>query len=114
MHNCCNLNFVHYADDTTVYTSGSDLYGVVDEINHEVASIDEWLKVNRLSLNTSKSKVMMISKRTILNCPDIVIGSESLDLTSFTKFLGVTLDDNVNFGVHGSNVISKLSRSLGV
>ena len=114
MHNCCGLKFVHYADDTTVYMSGPDLNNVARDINRHMALIDDWLKANRLSLNTSKSSVMVISKRVIVDQPEIMIRDELINWTSSMKFLGVTLDHNVNFKFHSLNVISKLSRSFGI
>ena len=52
-------NFIHFADDTTVYMSGRDLTVLYREVCEELNAIDEWLKANRLSLNTDKTYFMI-------------------------------------------------------
>ena len=47
--------FVYFADDTTVFPSDSDINKVHGTVNRELVAVDNWLKVNRLSLNVSKS-----------------------------------------------------------
>ena len=52
MHRCSNkLTFIHFADDTTVFMSGSDLERLCEEVNQELQKVDEWMRANRLSLN---------------------------------------------------------------
>ena len=56
-----------YADDTTLFSHSKSLINNTTEennlsenINRELVKIADWLKVNRLSLNASKSKYMML------------------------------------------------------
>ena len=55
------FNCTMYADDTTLSTSinCSENYNNCDLINSELSKINEWLIVNKLSLNTSKTKYML-------------------------------------------------------
>ena len=53
------LNFIHFADDTTVYMSGRDLTVLCREVCEELNAIDDWPKANRLSLNTDKTYFMI-------------------------------------------------------
>ena len=62
-----NLNFIFYADDTTLtsplcsFTYGGyhDINSVSTLINSEITKISEWLSVNKLSLNANKTKFMI-------------------------------------------------------
>ena len=62
-----NLNFILYADDTTLtsplcsftYRSYQDNNRVSMQINSEIAKISEWLIVNKLSLNANKPKFVI-------------------------------------------------------
>ena len=51
-----------YADDTTLFSTFQSFKTSTKEvnvdtlINNELAKISEWLKINKLSLNVSKSK----------------------------------------------------------
>ena len=54
------MGFVHFADDTRVFTSDSDINNVHATVNRELVDVDNWLKANRLSLNISKTSYMII------------------------------------------------------
>ena len=49
------MHFVHFADDTAVLTSDSDINNVHATVNRELIGVDNWLKVDRLSVNVSKT-----------------------------------------------------------
>ena len=57
------MRFVHFADDTTVFASDSDINKVHATVNRELVGVDNWLKANRLSLNVSKISYMIISNQ---------------------------------------------------
>ena len=50
-----------YADDTTLITTMEhfDKNGIATDINDELYKINEWLSVNKLSLNNNKTKAMV-------------------------------------------------------
>ena len=52
---CFQMRFVHFADDTTVFASDSNINNVHATVNRELVGDDNWLKANRLSLNVSKT-----------------------------------------------------------
>ena len=52
---------VHFADNTTVFTSDSDIINVHVTVNGELVVVHNWLKTNRLSLNVSKTLQMKLS-----------------------------------------------------
>ena len=43
-------HFVHFADDTTVFASNSDINNVDATVNRELVGVDNWLKTQRISL----------------------------------------------------------------
>ena len=57
------LRFVHFADDTTVFASDSDINNVHASVNRELVGVNNWLKTNRFSLNVSKTSYMIISNK---------------------------------------------------
>ncbi len=65
------LIFIIYADDTTLSTIAemvvrftTDLT-ISEIINNELSMVNNWLKVNRLSLNIKKSKYMIFQSLTL-------------------------------------------------
>ncbi len=67
------FNFIMYADDTTLYCnidspSQNNMIRLTEtKINAELAKIDEWLKINKLSLHLKKSNYMFLKKTTTTN-----------------------------------------------
>ena len=62
MHRCSDkLKFLHFADDTTVYMSGSDLERLCMDVENELRKVNEWLNANRLSLNVDKTSFMLFT-----------------------------------------------------
>ena len=56
---CKNTIPVLFADDTNLFSSGVDATGLQDGVNHDLAVITKWLKVNKLSLNIKKDALYM-------------------------------------------------------
>ena len=57
------MRFVHFADDTSVFASDSDINNVHAAVNRVLVGVDNCLKANRLSLNISKTSYMIISNQ---------------------------------------------------
>ena len=106
------MRFIHFADDTTVFASDSDINNVRATVNRELVGVDNCLKANRLSLNISKTSYMIISNQK--NAIEIRIRDSILTKVSIVKFLGVTLDENLTFNDHVKNITTKVSKSVGV
>ena len=99
------MRFVHFADDTIVLASDSDINNVHATVNRELVGVDNWLKATRLSLNFNKTSYMTISNQK--NAIDIIIRDSILTIVSTVKFLGVTLDENLTFNDHVKKSILK-------
>ena len=58
-------NFLMYADDTTIYFNLEDFDHLTKEtdINRELEKVNIWLKLNKLSLNTQKTKLMLFHRK---------------------------------------------------
>ena len=53
------LKFILFADDTNVFVSGKNIKNVCDVLNKELENMNIWFKVNKLSLNVSKTNYMI-------------------------------------------------------
>ena len=51
------MRFVHFADDTTVFASDSDINNVHATVNRELVEVGNWLKTSRLSQNVSEIRI---------------------------------------------------------
>ena len=98
------FNFIMYADDTTLtstistFSDNTNNDNVEATLNAELLKINEWLQINKLSLNISKSKYMIFQKvdkdvqHLILN-----IDNTNIERVYEFNFLGLILDANLNW-----------------
>ena len=119
---------VLYADDTNLISpicsfnsqhslNHDSLGDVCSNINVELNFILEWLNVNKLSLNASKPKFMSFHypQRKVDNLSlDLTINSTSIERVSEFIFLGLTLDECLNWKPHVQKISNKISRIIGV
>ena len=111
---CSNFfNFVHFADDSTIYAKGDNFADLIESINGELTGIDHWLIGNKLSLNIGKTKFMIFSNNNF-DVPILKIRDEQLEYVDKIKFLGVIVDSKLRFTDHIKGVCSKVARVCGI
>ena len=57
-----------FAEDTSIFISASDIYMMEKTLNDEMKKVDTWLKVNKLSLNISKTHFMLFKGNKTAHC----------------------------------------------
>ena len=100
-----------FADDTNLFFKGSNLQSVIDKINSELIKINEWLKANKLSLNTDKTNFMIFSSSThndVMTNANVKINNTDISRVYSTKFLGVIIDSKLNFAEHINMIKNKV------
>ena len=114
MNLCSNLNFVHFADDSTVFYASDSINELCAFFNEELNEIDTWLCANKVSLNVSKSSYTIFSNNDFTGHPSILIRNSKLNFVNSTKFLGITIDNKLDYSLHMQTVCNKLSKSIGI
>ena len=95
------LKFIHFADDTTVFMSGNNLQNLCEEVSTELCKVWEWLKCNRLSLNANKTSFMLFTHSNVSTIPiSLSIGNNEIEKTDCCKFLGMYIDNRLNYNFH--------------
>ena len=109
------LTSILFADDSNLFSDGPNLHDLQTKINNELPKLVEWLKANRLSLNIGKTHLMVFSprKNPVLKA-EIFIDGKLLDIVTKTKFLGLILDNNLNWKSHALYLSTKMSKSIGI
>ena len=72
----------------------------------------EWLCCNRLKLNVSKTKYMILNRNRLAPNIDLIIDDKVLEHVESFKFLGVELDRDLTFKNHYRTVYEKLSKAV--
>ena len=111
------FNYIMFADDCTVSCSieRSSLHTAHIAINRHLGKICNWLEANKIMINTRKTKYMLYAYRGDyrLSSPVIMNGTE-IELVDRVKFLGVTLDNRLNYRYCVEEIVTKISRAVGV
>ena len=86
-----------------------------DMLNIELDKLSIWLASNKLTLNIDKSHFVIFHKpRLKQNNVSISLCDISLNRVTFTKFLGVIIDDKLSFSRHVSYIKNKISKGMGI
>ena len=109
-----------FADDTCLYHQSSDIYLLNEAINKDLTYVDNWLKGNKLSLNVVKTHSMLISTKPKLKALKskneslrLKIHVDELEVLQKTKYLGVQIDNSLDWKKHIKVTSSKVSKAVG-
>ena len=107
-----------YADDTSLVVNGKDLNTRIQLLNTALIDLYTWFTANRLSLNTAKTFYMIFHRTRIKHMSgvanSIVMDNNIFVKTSSLKYLGVIVDDKLNWIKHISYVRNKVSKGIGI
>ena len=113
------LSAVMFADDTNFFLSDKNIDVLFNKMNNELEKVSTWFKANKLSLNVLKTKFSLFhpaGKRLLIprDLPLLKIDNTHIKRDPVTKFLGVLIDENLNWKAQIANVSSKVSKSIGI
>ena len=85
-------------------------------MNHDLALITDWLRANKISLNTSKTKVLIYKPKTknIYKNLNFTISGQKIEISDSIKYLGLYLQDTLEWDIHLNAIIKKLQRAIGL
>ena len=109
------FHFILYADDTNLLHKGHDINTLVNDINTEIPKITSWFRSNKLHLNAKKSTTIIFhpkQKQIISSDLNIIIDNTRVPLSHSTKFLGVTLDENLTW--IPLRIYARNSKAIGI
>ena len=107
-----------YADDTTLTSSAEDPYVLEHKMNCDMNLIQSWLTANKLTLNVKKTKYMLIGSKfklsQIHNGFTVKVHNTTLDRVNKHKYLGVHIDEFLNWHPHINATSKKISAGLAI
>ena len=100
-----------YADDTTLTSSSEDPYVLEQKMNCDMNLIQSWLTANKLTLNVIGSKFKLSQ---IHNDFTVQVHNTPLDWVNKHKYLGVHIDECLNWRPHINATSKKISDGLAI
>ncbi len=109
-----NSKIAMYADDTVIYYESDSIIETERMLQEDMNLILNWMNVNCLSLNASKSKTMLLmrnhnERESIIN---VYANNVLLEQVQNYKYLGLYLDPKLNFDFHKERLCSNSKKKL--
>ena len=78
-------------------------------VNHEIKLLSQWLRSNKLSLNETKTELIIFRspRKNLPREPDIRINNYKLKLDSHVKYLGILIDEVLSWNKQIESICMK-------
>ena len=116
------FKFILYADDTTFFSAldcslSLDTPASSERINRELSRVGEWLIINRLSMNITKTKYMLFhpSQKDVSHMTlEPILNGKKIEQVDSYYFLGVVINKHISWKYHAELFSNKISKYCGV
>lgn len=109
------FNYVLFADDTNLLLHDDNLNHLHAALNIELEKISKWVSANKLKVNAAKTNYILFQNRSVeYSIGPVYMEGCELKRVSYTKFLGIIIDENLNWKNHIQSLCLKLSKICGV
>ena len=115
--NSTNMNIINFADDTLAYYSFRNTNNTQNWLNNEFGKINTWMEKMHLKLNLTKTNFITfapkIKKFDTLYKIKLKINSNIIPQSETCRYLGITIDRNLNWAPHIKNIKQSLAKTVG-
>ena len=106
-----------YADDTVLYYFSASVDDIENKLNDDLKMVGDWFKRNQLTLNISKTKVMLFGSRrktAKVSAISIHVHTKMVERVNEYKYLGVVFSSNLTWSSHIEKQLAKINKRLGL
>ena len=102
----------HFADDTNLLYTNNSIRKLNKFLNKDLKNLTNWLNANKITLNFDKTGMILFKPRKKpLDCQlKIKLNGKRLYQTSSVKYLGIKIDQYLNWQDHINNIEIKLNK----
>ena len=104
------------ADDTKLIFKSDNIIDLEQIMQEYLDLIYEWLCINKLSINIQKCTEILFNIINSLSSIrlHIYMNNIPIEFNSNIKFIGVFIDDKLNWKIHISHILRKLSKYIEI
>ena len=111
----CKTNM--YTDDTAICVSACDKASVTKLMQDDLINVNDWLCANSLRLHIGKTSCMLVTsaqrrRRMSQDHLDLSLNDNQIEHVKASFYLGITIDQNLNFNIQTNNICNKAKRAL--
>ena len=119
LSNSTNMNSWFYADDTALAASSTSFKDLEVKFNQEVNKVQDWLLANKLSAHYGRKTqyILFIPRSKAKDEPVnfmLHMGGHIIEQTSTYKYLGIFIDEKLNWEPQIEKMCAKLASVCGI
>jgi hypothetical protein len=101
-----------FADDCVIYTAAKSQQDL-QSLQEDLKKLEVWQKTWGMSFNASKCFIMKISNKRNPPDRDYTFCNQKLQEVQSHPYLGIEIDNKLNWNMHRKNTVTKANRVLG-
>ena len=94
-----------FADDSSLYFSGSSSDDIEGIVNHNLRIFFSWASQLLVNFNPNKTKAMLFTLRNVDNFPSLIFNNTPIQFVDHHKHLGVTFSCDGKWNKHVENIL---------
>ena len=117
LHNAIKFSqSFHFADDTCLLNIPNTISKINRSLNKDLKELSFWLNANRIALNVAKTEVILFKTKPKPCDTDLrlKLSRKRLYKTKYLRYLGINIDENLNWKVRIHDLPSKLNRANAI
>ena len=113
LHNAIKFSrSFHFADDTCLLNIQNTISKINRGLNKDLKELSFWLNANKIALNVGKTEVILFKTKHKPYDTDLKLKlcRKRLYKTKHLRYLGIKIDEYLNWKIHIHDIASKLNR----
>lgn len=102
-----NSYMLQFADDTAIVEHHKSLQSCIQNIQMKTNKTIEWMMKWRITPNPTKTNLIIFNHQIKHNSPTITVQNNIITPSIHTKYLGIEVDNKLNFNLHTQVIKSK-------
>ena len=103
-----------FADDTSLGYSNQSVDQIKTVINHDLLELNAWSSKWLMSFNPEKTEILFFSNTGNIDNIKFYFNGKSIPLSTSYKHLGVIFSQNAKWNEHLENMITNITKHLGI
>lgn len=105
---------IGFADDLVILVRGKFDLTISERMQHALNLTSQWCRNEKLNVNAAKTVLIPFTRRRKLTLKTLKINGLDLQYSKHVKFLGVLLDEKLNWNIHLEQVVNKATNALWI
>ena len=106
-----HIDTILYADDTVLVQKTNSSFS---NYQNDVKKVETWLNLNKLTLNIDKTYDVQFDRHKTVSSEKLTLNGNEATAKETVRYLGIEVDNHLNFKSHIELVISKLNKMGGL